>query len=59
MAEADRNHKDKKLKRRILPPGTSAYQVSTSFPDPRFLCSLFYFIVFQVRKWLAGWISYI
>ncbi|XP_027091606.2 uncharacterized protein [Coffea arabica] len=28
MAEADRNHKDKKPKKRILPPGTSEYQAA-------------------------------
>ncbi|CAI9117069.1 OLC1v1018393C1 [Oldenlandia corymbosa var. corymbosa] len=28
MVEADKNHKDKKLKKRMLPPGTSEYQAA-------------------------------
>lgn len=42
MAEADRNQKQKRLKKRILPRGTSEYQVCAClyrFPKPP--CSMY------------------
>lgn len=43
MAEADRNHKEKKLKKRTLPRGTSEYQVCSGL---YIKCFYFVFLYF-------------